>query len=299
MKIERLLAGVLGIAMGIFSLPSTAAAASYYLHTNQTSSSNWHTVAAAQGWYDAPTGGSQLAVFDATGHYFNNGFNLRTPPSADAPSVFGGRSLTMSGALLQLRSSGNTISNLTSLGTTIVNAVSATATVLNITQFSNQGTTTVGDHEARAVTLNIGTLTGSGNLVSGGSSSGATLNLSIADAANFTGSFNHVAGRLNFNSDFTSGGGLALSLGTFVTLDQAVTFTSLSIAGDVLGAGEYSYAYLNANYGAIFDLGTAAGFITVAPIPEPQTWALLAIGLGAWFFHRPGRRRSACRPSGP
>lgn len=85
-------------------------------------------------------------------------------------------------------------------------------------------------------------------------------------------------GALDFDYDFTlTTAGLVLEAGSTFTLDQNLAFAGVTIGGDVLAEGVYDYTTLKASYGSIFADG-GSGQITVLAVPEPSTYALLAIG---------------------
>ncbi|WP_269541144.1 PEP-CTERM sorting domain-containing protein [Cerasicoccus fimbriatus] len=287
---------ILGVVASSF--PS-ANAVDYFLQQNQFSPNNWETVNSTNSWYDSPAGGSQLTSFDVNGDYFNNGFTLRTPSTQD---TFGGNSLNLSGGSLLLAFHDASIDS--TVGTLNVEAGGSSLSTnnfdntlgggLNVTALTLNGALDLGTNDFRRVRLNVDTLLGSSDIIVGAGSagSGSRANLSALDASSYTGNVNLNLGRLNFDNDFTSAGGLNIASGTTFVLDQSLTFSALTIAGDTLSEGTYSYATLNSTYDSIFQDG-GSGSITVAAVPEPSTTAMAlgAVSLGLMMLRR--RKRQA------
>lgn len=269
---------ILGLAA--CSLPYVSAA-NYYLQQNQFNPNNWETVNSSNSWYDSPAGGSQLTSFDVTGDYFNNSFSLRTPSTQD---TFGGNSLTLSGGSLLLTY--HDVSLDSTVGTLNIDAAGSSLSTnsfdntigggLNVTELNMNGVFSLGLNDFRRVRLNVDTIFGSSDIVVGAGSAGtgSRVSLSALDASAYAGNINHNLGRLDFDNDFTSAGGLNIASGTTFVLDQNLTFSALTIAGNAFSEGVYSYASLNASYDSIFQEG-GSGSITVASVPEPRTTALV------------------------
>lgn len=75
-----------------------------------------------------------------------------------------------------------------------------------------------------------------------------------------------------------------------IVLDQNFTFGSVTIGGTALGTGTYTQSQLtDLGFGA-FISGTGNGTLTVAPIPEPSSFAMIA-GLGGLGLVIVRRRR--------
>lgn len=274
----------------------SASAVNYYLQQNQFSPNNWSTVNNSNGWYNSPSGGNQLATFDVTGDYFNNGFSLRTPSTQ---STFGGNSLNLSGGSLLLTFHDASLDS--TVGDLIVAAAGSSISTnnfdntvgggLSVTSLTMDGALKLGVNDFRRVRLNINTLLGEGDILVGADSagSGSRANLSALDASGYLGDVNLNIGRLNFDNDFTSAGGFNIASGTTLVLDQNLTFSALSIQGNSFSEGVYSFSTLNSMYDAIFvDGGT--GSITVSSVPEPTTTAL-AIGVSCLVLAVYRRRR--------
>ncbi len=281
------LAGLLAVSV------SSLAAQNYYLQQSHFSPNHWETVASTNGWRTAPTGGSQLATFDTGGHYFNNGFTIFTRNAAG--DTFTGASLTLSGAKLELRyghatanaSIGNLI--IASAGSAIGtnNSDNTVGAGISVTNLTVNGTLTLGVDTFRRVRLNVGTLSGAADIVTGGGAGSRSV-FTATDATAFTGNIVHSAGRLDFDNNLVSSGGLILNNGTELVLDQNLTFTFLTIGGTSFDSpGTYSFTQLNTAYDAFFVNG-GSGSITIAPIPEPASAAALvgAFALGCATLRR-------------
>ena len=60
-----------------------------------------------------------------------------------------------------------------------------------------------------------------------------------------------------------------------------VELWATAAAGVTLGAGTYTMTLMGTNSAAI---GSYAGNLALAPVPEPGQWAMLLAGLGAMGF---------------
>src|SRR5690606_37401934 len=103
------------------------------------------------------------------------------------------------------------------------------------------------DSNNRILNLTVGTLTGPGTIsVSSNSEDNRPIRLTVIDATAFSGEFNFDHGIVDFENDIGSGGSLSLSGTSRIVLDQALTFSSVSINGAVLAEGTHTFAQLNA-----------------------------------------------------
>jgi len=264
-----------------------------YLRTSQSTSGSWDSA----NWATTTNGTGSVSAPAAGNTYNTNGLVLRTPLNA-APATFGGAALVIDGGSLFLKANTVTISNLsvTATGGTIQQTGASTANIpFAVTSFAVGGATTITSNgNGRSITFDIGTLTGSGDLNFGTSNTSNTFFVSATAATAFTGTLSLDESVLNFNNAFTSGGGLVLSGTGVLALDQDLVFASVSIGGAPLSAGTYSYTTLKSSYSAFFS-ASGSGSITVAPVPEPSTYALLfstAVLLGVArhrLIRRPGK----------
>jgi hypothetical protein len=117
-------------------------------------------------------------------------------------------------------------------------------------------------------------------------------------AGNATGNFSVV---FYNNDDFDTGPG-ALRVYTFAASD----FAGVSFSTESVGLGSFNYEDINFNPSAVTfwsieadpSLVTAQDFrfdfdnIQLTPVPEPTTWALLALGAGAFWANRARRKRN-------
>lgn len=251
----------------VFSV--SASAATYYQTVNQNGSGKWDDLAA---WNTAANGtGTAPASIAATDDFVSstNGWLLRTPTTA---ATFGGKSLTLGPATHQLLIKGGvntiTVPNLITTGgaTAGPNITSGSNnSVLAITACNNvAGSTRLGNNGATNALYNVsfGTLTGSGNFELTGSTT-STLRLTVTDAVDYLGTITLASGKLEFMNALSSAGGLVVGTPGNVTLNQAVTFTALTVNGVSYPAGAtYSASTLGF-------LGT--GSVTVR---LPATWYL-------------------------
>lgn len=300
---NRTLATTALIAAAFVSVGLTSAsAADFYLRQNQTSGHHWHTATTGNlnSWHTTPSGTAvQATAMEATGHYYTNGFTVRSPENS-ATNTFGGAKLILNGGGLSLKTNNGSaiavVGWLETQGTVAITAANSTHYHnLEVGTFDQAGTTTFSASAGRSIDLKISDLNGSGSIVFSGGATTSNFRLSnIANAADFSGTFSLIGGSLLLSKDLAAANAsLAISSGTLVNLTHSITVASLSIAGNNLADGTYSYTYLNNNYGAIFTAGDALnGQIVVgSAIPEPSTSAaLVGVGvLGLAFLRR--RRR--------
>lgn len=281
---KSLLLGV--AALGLCSVPSQAAV--YYLKTG-VGGTNWGV---PTDWNTQVDGlGTNASTMTGNDFFVTSGRTVGTP---SGNSAFGGVSLTIdNGGTFSVRNSGTkTISNLvansgaTFTANTANVLLSATTTINGNTNFNYIAATSTS-------TFNLGVLSGSGNISLSATGANDVFIINATSANNYTGTIGWTGSNLpvlQFGSGLTFGGGLVAADATSrINLDQNVTFSSLTLNGTSLGAGTYSYLYLNTNYDTIFVNG-GSGSITV--VPEPATVVCVLGGMGVILL---ARRRVASK----
>lgn len=281
-RVLKCRAAFLSLFCGLVVSGASLQAADYYQRFDQKFlSQNWNLVSGSgHTWSTSPAGSpSHTGEFDLSGHYFNNGFTLRTGAEPDA-AVFLGNSLTLSGGALSLRrvveKGVSTVSTLIieQAGSRVTNDISGT-TALHAEMLIVKGPLSIGPQNSasRTVLLTSGRVMGQGDIVTLRPSRAFTTTIGFTDATAYTGSIVHTTGVLSFARSLRSSGALIIdtqgiidgSAPPTVVLDQDLTFTSVIIAGVALPAGRHSYAELKTSFGQVFSAGDAKGFITVAP----------------------------------
>lgn len=298
---KRILTAPARVALA-FAAVCTAASAqtSYYLRQSQASGWNWHTASTgnANSWHTTPSGTAvQLTAMDTAGHYYTNGFTVRTPESSGVVT-FSGAKLILNGGGLSLKTTNNSaraiVGWLETSGATSITAANANHYhALEAVIFDQAGTTTFTASAGRSIDLITGTLSGAGTMRFDGGATTSNFRFNITNASAFTGAFEFNSGTLLLQNNLSMGGSLSIATGSLVNLTHSISVTALTIGGANLGVGTYSYEYLNTNYGAIFTSGSELAQITVTAVPEPSVFAALA-GAGALAFAGL-RRRRACR----
>lgn len=185
---------------------------------------------------------------------------------------------------------GQNSSNISLAGTIYIDAAT-TVTVNNSTYANNMAISAalIGNNTITVKTTVAGAaLTLSGNstqftgdwnitalskVVASGTSSLGSGNISVASGATLD---------LNYALDNSSS---SLTLDGILVLDQNLTFGHVTIAGQSLAGGMYTYADLKDLFSAnIADGGS--GSITVAAVPEPAAFGLLSVGLMGLLIRR-------------
>lgn len=260
-------------------------ATTLYLRTTQSSSGSWDSA----NWATTPTGTGTVSALASGNTYDTNTRILRTP-NTSTPTTFAGDALVINGGGLTLKANSISIDNLsvTATGGSISHAGTNTGTTADVAvnQFAVDGSLELtGGFNNRTIALNITTLSGSGNIQIGtGTLAGVTFAATTATA--YTGTISLSSFNLNFNNDLTTHGGLNLSGTGVLTLDQNLTFASVSIGGTALAAGSYSFSDLNSSFDAFFTNG-GSGSITVASLPEPSAFVLIvSSGIFLCVVHR-------------
>jgi MYXO-CTERM domain-containing protein len=290
------------LALGVFV--SNATAIDYYWHSTD-GSSTWNTTSK---WFTSPGGGgaAHIGGMSSANTYITNTstnvLNTEFLNNTGTTNTFLGGTLVLAGGgQLNLRANGTGFAHVTDFVATgggVIVSASGTGVVNNliVDSFENRsGVTNLRPSSAtnnRNMNLAIGTLFGSGDFAMDPTSqAGRTLFLSVTDATAYTGGFGFDRGVINFENNLVSGGSLTLSGTAVVTLDQSVTFSSVTISGTALAAGFHSFDSLNSAFDAFFTDGGTGG-ITVSAIPEPSSWTAFA-GVAALLGSTAFRRRRA------
>ncbi|HYE21197.1 MAG TPA: hypothetical protein VEA69_22310 [Tepidisphaeraceae bacterium] len=284
-------------ALAVLS-PLTAGAAVVTSARDTTSSETWSTAGI---WSNnaAPSAGNDYIATHV----------IRT-----ASGEFAGASLTFNGGTLALKQSSQSEANLTVNGGSISNFYMDSATQTLSGNLATSGTIglSAGSSTGR-ITQIAAALSGTATFNVNSSGAGTQLRLTSATNANagFTGTWNVQTGVMDaqtvlslgnfaalnitggsFDADYdinTATGTLSLTGGA-MTLDQNHSFAAVTINGDALAPGTYTFADLNTAYDARFaDGGTGA--ITVA-VPEPAAASVLVVSAFAVVGRRSARRRT-------
>ncbi|HEY9249209.1 MAG TPA: hypothetical protein VIO38_08760, partial [Rariglobus sp.] len=265
----------------------------WYLHAGQTSAQHWNTVAT---WWSQPVGGTALTAYSrgtVADRFHTNGFELRTKNAYYPPDQsFYGNNIVLDGPAARLSlaltayygSAGmptNTVPTLTALGGSIIPYSSALTQLLTVGTFNSLGTTKISNggnasHATCGLHLKVTKLTGTGDLVLtnalGTAGTVGSLLLNIANASNYRGNLNLVAGTLSFPSNLTSSGPLTLAAGSAVTNGKAVKVARLTLGAAVMPAGTYTADQLNGRGVVVSGTGT----FTTSLLPDG--WSSLDVG---------------------
>ena len=269
----------------MYAAPVSAHAAVILLNTTDASGQNSFGNSSGTGLSPASPGSNWAGggnISSADDYVVASGRILRTIAGGGSETFFG-NSLTIGDGstagtlgLKQGSAATFTVNNLKLDNGTVTQASDGLfpATLAgNLTILGGGGTFTTGGSASRTLTLTA-SLAGSGNLLI---NDVGNFVLAPSSATSFTGTLNLSKGAIDFNTDIVSGGALTInSTGVTIVLDQNLTFNGLTIAGDVLANGFYSFTTLNTSYDSIFVNG-GTGSITV--VPEPTTWMLLGCTL--------------------
>lgn len=273
--------------LAIGSFVSNATAIDYYWHSID-GGSTWNTTSK---WFTSPGGGGAAHVggmSSANTYITNTSTNVLNTEflnnTGTTNTFLGGTLVLANGGQLNIRANGTGFASVTDFVATgggVIVSASGTGAVNNliVDSFENRsGVTNLRPSSAsnnRNMNLAIGTLFGSGDFAMDPTSqAGRTLFLSVTDATAYAGDFGFDRGVINFNNNLVSGGSLTLSGTAVVTLDQSVTFASVSVGGTELTPGFHSFESLNADFNAFFTDGGSGG-ITVSAIPEPSSFTVL------------------------
>ena len=273
--------------------------ADWYLHANQVSvpnspqDTNWNSTAT---WWSQPTGGVKFTGFtrgSVADRFHTNGFTLNTKNAYYPPDQsFYGNNVILDGPAGKLNLTltsyygeggmpANALSTLTTNGGSIIPSTSALTQLLTVgtfnclapTQISNGGTTTA---SKCGLNLRVTKLAGTGDLILtnavGTAGVSGSMLLNIANASNYRGKLNLVAGTLSFPTNLTSSGPLVAAAGSAVTNNKVVKVARLTVGNTVMAAGTYTTDQLNGR-GVVF---SGIGTITTSLIPDG--WSTIDVG---------------------
>lgn len=170
---------------------------------------------------------------------------------------------------------------------TIGSAASATVTVTSASGLNNPDPSLPGSVvvSGNTTTVNFGQ-----NPVALPTFSGSfTFNNTVADLYNIV--INTSTPGITFSSATLTGPGGPFSLSPFP--DN----TSLKLANTMLGVGTYTFSFAGNNTNSptpgsnIQAAGALTGNVTITPLPEPATWAMMLLGFGAIGLSVRSRRK--------
>lgn len=248
----------------------------WYLSLNQPQFDNWNKLSAWKANADG-TGASPTAI-RAADSFDLNGFDVRNLEGNAADRFIGTIVSRNSGSDIMVKTTNGGKSSLarlqaiaapTSSGGRIIHLSGNTAALRIDTFENNAGSYSVSADTSnnRTLDISIGRLLGAGTTTFSG---GGKFKISIDDANGYIGALSIGSGNYDFNSDISSAGTLAIGATSQVVLDQALTFTGLTIAGQEYPIDTYTLADLQTAHPGQFT-GTSAGSITVR---GPLDWYL-------------------------
>jgi len=245
----------------------------WYLTVSQ-GTQNWTETYLAN--WNSAANGSGVAPTTINGYdtYIDQVSNreIRTPATV---STFAGGALALAnGAKLTLKSNVNVVSTIPAFVNTnspvIVNGGGNFRQNLAVGDWEiTSGITKLSVATGRSIGVTIDYLTGTGGIQT---QSGGAFFMSISNGSGYTGTLDHASGSLRFETPSSTRGAFNVGSSATVTLDHAIYFPSVTIAGAAQPVGIQTYATLNAAYPVQFPAGSAAGLIGVyvpaaAPVP--------------------------------
>ena len=250
------------------------------------------------------------AFIDTQGNSITVAQPLAHDPTTNAPATDGGLTKLGTGTLTLTGTNTYTGNTTVSAGTLLANNTTGSATGTGALTVGSGGTLGGTGAVAGAVTVQSGGRLDAGNagaagMLSLGSSlslpAGATLGVQLGGTAPGTGYDQiRVAGTLTLGGTLsvTELSGFQLTLGqTFVLLDDTGLSLVTTAFANVAAGGLYTDAAGNTfqvNYAAIADGDLVPNDVTLtvqSVVPEPSTWALLAVGTAALALVTLRRRR--------
>lgn len=274
---KKMITFILGMALSGAIMADT-----FYLQSNI----NGGTTIDKSLWFDAPSGGTDMATLGAD--FFGNNFNLQTNQVWNTDMVsFDGtlviEDVPAANATPIVLGSTNWLVNGLNIST-YAKISHATQTVFQVASMdvsSNVVFRNIGAPD-NYMELSVTTLTGSGVITFGQQSSDDAFGfgLSVSDGTGFSGTIYSSYGPLSFNSALTLSNA-TLNVDTAqasaaVVLDNSATFNQMVHGGSSVPAGTYTAAQLNVETGSSRYSGSGSITILTDTIPEPLTFYLHA-----------------------
>ncbi len=268
---------------------SASDAATVYAVGNSNSSQSWNTGSLWSDGNGVSSGNDYVIGSDSMGN--PTGFEIRTPNDSGNTNFPAMSTLTITdtGRLVFKNGNGTATFNFPSLilqGGSFVHSGGGDSdiTIAGNIEIAGGFTSSYVMSGASGRDFDLtALLTGSGTL----QTTSNDRNLILDNAAStFSGLFDITTGNLGFAQSHSLSASLALSGSGQVVLTQNVSFSSLSINGDIIGEGTYTEADLVALNAAYDPFVGGDGTSTITVVPEPTSGALLLLSAAAFFRRR-------------
>lgn len=247
-------------------LVANTRAADWYLKASQGMSNHWSSDLADWTANRDGTGANPVSI-GSDDTFDTNNHQLRTPAVSTNTTFPGGvLRLTGRGSVIGMKTGGIAIAVVPKLISTAgtIDAWHTITQCFRVNDWENLASgnsfTALKALSGRTLKVSVGKLTGSGETRMLG---GGTVRIEVADAERYLGTIRVSSGAANFENDIITSGPLVIEPGATVVLDQAVSFSSLIVAGYEYPPGSYSFSTLQSLHPTVFTSGTIGGFVTV------------------------------------